>query len=67
MASGVQAGSPAAFESACGGSTPPGAILAGRFMGDVIRRSGLHVRFRCELYTGRRRDVDRLRERLKQL
>jgi hypothetical protein len=23
------------------------------FMADVVRRSGLHVRFRCELYTGR--------------
>jgi hypothetical protein len=36
-------------------------------MADVGRRSGLHVRFRCELYTGRRADVDRLRERLEQL
>jgi hypothetical protein len=42
-------------------------VTCDAFMGDVIRRSGLHVRFRCELYTGRRRDVDRLRERLKQL
>ena len=33
-------------------------------MADVVRRSGLHVRFRCELYTGRRLDVDRLRRRL---
>jgi hypothetical protein len=37
------------------------------FMADVVRRSGLHVRFRCELYTGRRADVDRLRERLERL
>jgi hypothetical protein len=37
------------------------------FMADVVRRSGLHVRFRCELYTGRRADVDRLRERLEEL
>jgi hypothetical protein len=37
------------------------------FMADVVRRSGLHVRFRCELHTGRRADVDRLRERLEQL
>ncbi|MGH3045746.1 MAG: hypothetical protein ACRDNC_01910 [Gaiellaceae bacterium] len=37
------------------------------FMADVVRRSGLHVRFRCELYTGRRADVDRLRQRLQQL
>lgn len=33
-------------------------------MADVVRRSGLDVSFRCELFTGRRRDVDRLRERL---
>ena len=37
------------------------------FMADVVRRSGLHVRFRCELYTGRRPDVDRLRQRLEHL
>ena len=37
------------------------------FMADVVRRSGLHVRFRCELYTGRRADVDRLRERVERL
>ena len=37
------------------------------FMADVVRRSGLHVRFRCELYTGRCADVDRLRERLERL
>jgi len=29
-------------------------------MANVVRRSGLHVRFRCDLYTGRRADVDRL-------
>jgi hypothetical protein len=37
------------------------------FMADVIRRSGLDVRFRCELYSGRRADVHRLRRRLEQL
>ena len=37
------------------------------FMADVVRRSGLDLRFRCELYTGRRADVDRLRERLERL
>jgi hypothetical protein len=37
------------------------------FMADVVRRSGLHILFRCELYTGRRADVDRLRQRLEQL
>jgi hypothetical protein len=37
------------------------------FMADVVRRSGLHIRFPCELYTGRRSDIDRLRERLDRL
>jgi hypothetical protein len=36
-------------------------------MADVIRRTGLDVRFRCELFTGRRADVDRLREPLERL
>jgi hypothetical protein len=42
-------------------------VTCDAFMADVVRRSGLHVRFRCELYTGRRTDVDRLRQRLAQL
>jgi hypothetical protein len=42
-------------------------VTCDAFMADVVRRSGLHVRFRCELYTGRRADVDRLRQRLEQL
>jgi hypothetical protein len=37
------------------------------FMADVVRRSGLDLRFRCELYTGRRADVDRLRELVERL
>jgi hypothetical protein len=37
------------------------------FMADVIRRTGLDVRFRCELFTGRRGDVERLRRRLERL
>jgi hypothetical protein len=36
-------------------------------MADVVRRTGLDVRFRCELFTGRRVDVERLRGRLKSL
>jgi hypothetical protein len=36
-------------------------------MADLVRRSGLHVRFRSELFTGRRSDVLRLRDRLEQL
>src|SRR5919201_833312 len=37
------------------------------FMADVVRRSGFDVRFRCDLHTGRRADVERLRERLARL
>jgi hypothetical protein len=37
------------------------------FMADVVRRTGLDVRFRCELVTGRRADVERLRRRLERL
>jgi hypothetical protein len=37
------------------------------FMADVVRRTGLDVRFRCELFTGRRADVERLRRRLERL
>jgi hypothetical protein len=33
-------------------------------MADVVHRSGLDVRFCCELFTGRRADVERLRDRL---
>ena len=42
-------------------------VTCDAFMLDVVRRSGLDVRFRCELYSGRRADVDRLRERLSAL
>ena len=37
------------------------------FMADVVRRTGLDVRFRCELFTGRRADVERLNRRLERL
>ncbi len=37
------------------------------FMAEVIRRSGLDVRFGCELYSGRLGDVERLRLRLEAL
>jgi hypothetical protein len=36
-------------------------------MADVVHRTSLDIRFRCELYTGRRHDVERLLERLEQL
>jgi hypothetical protein len=42
-------------------------VTCDAFMADVVRRSGLDVRFRCELFTGRRADVDQLRRRLERL
>src|SRR5687768_12383564 len=42
-------------------------VTCDAFMADVIRRTGLNVRFRCELFTGRRADVERLRRRLERL
>jgi hypothetical protein len=37
------------------------------FMADVIRRTALDLRYRTELFTGRRADVGRLGERLREL
>jgi hypothetical protein len=42
-------------------------VTCDAFMADVIHRTGLNVRFRCELFTGRRADVERLRRRLEDL
>ncbi len=42
-------------------------VTCDAFMADVVRRSGLGVRFRNELFSGRRSDVVRLRERLESL
>jgi len=42
-------------------------VTCDAFMADLVRRAGLDVLFGCELYTGRRRDVERLRRRLAQL
>jgi hypothetical protein len=39
-------------------------VTTDAFMADVLRRSRLDVRYGCELFTGRRADVVRLRERL---
>jgi len=39
-------------------------VTCDAFMAEVVRRAGLDIRFRCELYAGRRADVERLRERL---
>lgn len=42
-------------------------VTCDAFMADVVKRAGLHVRFRNELFTGRRSDVERLRARLEEL
>ena len=42
-------------------------VTCDAFMADVVRRTALDRRFGCDLYTGRRPDVDRLRERLERL
>jgi hypothetical protein len=42
-------------------------VTCDAFMAELIRRARLDVRFDCELFTGRRPDVERLRRRLEQL
>jgi hypothetical protein len=42
-------------------------VTCDAFMADVVRRTGLDMRFGCELFTGRRADVERLRRRLERL
>ena len=42
-------------------------VTCDAFMADVIRRARLDLRHRCELFTGRRVDVDRLRTELQRL
>jgi len=42
-------------------------VTCDAFMADVIRRTRLDLRHRCELFTGRRPDVLRLRDRLREL
>lgn len=42
-------------------------VTCDAFMADVIRRARLDVRHGCELFTGRRSDVQRLTDRLRQL
>ena len=39
-------------------------VTCDAFMADVVRRTRLDLRHRCELFTGRRTDVARLRARL---
>jgi hypothetical protein len=42
-------------------------VTCDAFMADVVRRTRLDLRHRCELFTGRRPDVLRLRDRLREL
>jgi hypothetical protein len=42
-------------------------VTCDAFMADVVRRTRLDLRHRCELFTGRRPDVVRLRDRLREL
>jgi hypothetical protein len=42
-------------------------VACDAFMADVVRRAGLDLRHRCELFSGRRPDVLRLRDRILQL
>jgi hypothetical protein len=42
-------------------------VTCDAFMADVVHRTRLHLRFRCELYTGRRADVERLCRRVERL
>jgi hypothetical protein len=42
-------------------------ITCDSFMADVVRRTALDRRLGCELFTGRRPDVQRLRQRLERL
>jgi hypothetical protein len=42
-------------------------VTCDAFMADVIRRARLHLHHACELFTGRRPDVVRLREQLEQI
>jgi hypothetical protein len=42
-------------------------VTCDAFMADIVRRTRLDLRFRCELFTGRRADVERLRKRIERL
>jgi hypothetical protein len=42
-------------------------VTCDAFMADVVRRTRLDLRFHCDLFTGRRADVERLRRRLERL
>jgi hypothetical protein len=42
-------------------------VACDAFMADVIKRARLDLRHRCELFSGRRPDVLRLRDRVREL
>jgi hypothetical protein len=42
-------------------------ITRDAFMADVVHRTRLDLRFRCELFSGRHADVERLRKKLEKL
>jgi hypothetical protein len=42
-------------------------VTCDAFMADVVHRTRLDLRFRCELFTGRRADVERLHRRVERL
>jgi hypothetical protein len=42
-------------------------VTCDAFMADVVKRARLDLRHRCELFSGRRPDVRRLRDRVRQL
>lgn len=42
-------------------------VTCDAFMADVVRRTRLDLHHRCELFTGRKADVERLRDRLRDL
>jgi hypothetical protein len=42
-------------------------VTCDAFMADVVHRTRLDLRFGCELFTGRRADVERLRRRIESL
>lgn len=42
-------------------------VTCDAFMVDLVRRTGIAIRFHAELFSGRRQDADRLRDRLEEL
>jgi hypothetical protein len=63
----AQASDAADLEALAGAVTRCDLVTCDAFMADVIRRTGLDRRYGCELFTGQRSDVARLRERLRSL